>query len=121
MAEKKKHTVLKTVGTIVGIGLGLYVGNEIRKEYNSTVKENEYLRNFIDSHDFYEKENSSFSTNSMNSQKQRMSSKNKLTHIEDLGNGKLRVTTVDPVSGFSVVSIKNKDSKSDLTNNVKEA
>ena len=119
MAEKKKHTVLKTVGTLAGISLGLYVGNEIRKEYNSTVKENECLRNFINTHDFYEKENPSFST-TMTSQKQRMSSKSKLTHVEDLGD-KLRVTTVDPVSGFSVVSIKNKDSKSDLTNNAKEA
>lgn len=120
MAEKKKHTVLKTVGTLAGIGLGLYVGNEIRKEYNSTVKENEYLRKFINTHDFYEKENSSFSATTMTDQKQRMSSGSKLTHVEDLGD-KLRVTTVDPVSGFSVVSIKNKDNKSDLTNNAKEA
>lgn len=121
MAEKKNHTVLKTVGTLAGIGLGLYVGNEIRKEYNSTVKENEYLRNFINTHDFYEKEDSSFST-TMANQKQRMTSgRSKLTHVEDLGDGKLRVTTVDPVSGFSVVSIKNKDDKSDLMNNAKEA
>ena len=119
MAEKKKHTVLKTIGTLAGISLGLYVTNEIRKEYNSTVKENEYLRKFIDTHDFYEKEDSSFST-TMSDQKQRMSGRSKLTHVEDLGD-KLRITTVDPISGFSVVSIKNKDNKSDLTNNVKEA
>lgn len=113
MAEKKKHTVLKTVGSLVGIGLGLYVGNEIRKEYNSTVKENEYLRNFINTHDFYVKESCE---NSLMDQKKRMSS-NDLTHVEDLGNGQLRITRVDPRSGFRCVSIVDKDEKSDLTFN----
>ena len=118
-AKTNKHLGLKILGTGLGIGLGAFVVNEIRKEYNSTVEENDYLRNFIDTHDFYVKEDSS-SGNSLIEQKKRMSSKD-LTHVEDLGNGQLRVTRVDPRSGFKCVSIVDKDTKSDLTSNAAEA
>jgi hypothetical protein len=119
MSDKNKHTGFKIVGSLIGIGIGTYVFNEVRKEYNATVEENNYLRNFIETHDFYEKENS-YSSNSLMDQKTRMSLRN-LTHVEDLGDGTLRVTKVDPRSGFSVVSIEKKDGKSDFTNNTKEA
>lgn len=62
MAEKKK-TGKNKLKTIAGVGGGLlllggigYVINEVRKEYDSTVEENNYLRGFINDHDFYKKE-----------------------------------------------------------------
>ena len=61
MAEKKKTG--SKLKTLAGVGGGLlllggiaYVVNEVRKEYDSTVEENNYLRGFIKDHDFYKKE-----------------------------------------------------------------
>ncbi len=61
MAEKKKTG--SKLKTIAGVGGGLlllggiaYIVNEVRKEYDSTVEENNYLRGFIKDHDFYKKE-----------------------------------------------------------------
>lgn len=45
----------KTCGIVLGSALTIYVGKELIKEYDSTVEENNRLREFIDSHDFYDK------------------------------------------------------------------
>ena len=54
--EKRIKKIIKGIGIGGAVGLGLYVSNEIRKEYNKTVAENNYLREFIDTHDLYKKE-----------------------------------------------------------------
>lgn len=50
------------VGKIFALGaaalagaLVVYVNNEVRKEYDACVDENNMLRDFIQNHDFYEK------------------------------------------------------------------
>ena len=55
--KKNSHIGLKILGGGLVLGIGAYVVNEVRKEYNNTVNENNYLRDFIDNHDFYKKEN----------------------------------------------------------------
>lgn len=54
--KKNNHTGIKILGGALVIGIGAYVVNEVRKEYDSTVAENNYLKNFINDHDFYKKE-----------------------------------------------------------------
>ncbi len=59
MADKKKTSkgkVIAGVGGVFLLGVGAYVFNEVRKEYDKTVQENNYLRDFIEKHDFYKKE-----------------------------------------------------------------
>ena len=68
MSDKKKKnaakTLLKIGGIALGIGVGTYVIKEVKKEYDSTVDENNRLKNFINEHDFYKKAPaSSFSSN----------------------------------------------------------
>lgn len=40
---------------VLGTALVIYVNNEIRKEYNACVDENDRMKDFIQNHDFYEK------------------------------------------------------------------
>ena len=60
MADKKKTGKGKVIagvgGGILLLGGIAYVVNEVRKEYDTTVEENNYLRGFINDHDFYKKE-----------------------------------------------------------------
>ena len=68
MSDKKKKnaakTLLKIGGIVLGIGVGTCVIKEVKKEYDSTVDENNRLKNFINEHDFYKKAPaSSFSSN----------------------------------------------------------
>lgn len=53
------HTIVKATGLILLGCLGAYVVNEVRKEYDSCVEENNNLRDFIRDHDFYEKQEQS--------------------------------------------------------------
>jgi hypothetical protein len=46
---------LTAFGGIVTVGCMGYVVKEVKKEYDSTVDENNRLREFINSHDFYKK------------------------------------------------------------------
>src|SRR5574344_1145546 len=49
--------VILTIGGTILLGcLGAYVVNEVRKEYDDCVDENNSLRDFIRDHDFYEKQ-----------------------------------------------------------------
>lgn len=68
MSDKKKKNAAKTLLKIGGIALGIGVGTciikEVKKEYDSTVDENNRLKKFINDHDFYKKTpTSSFSSN----------------------------------------------------------
>lgn len=62
--ESKVGKIVKGVLAIAGgataIGCIIYVGKEVKREYDETVDENNRLRNFINSHDFYEKEQTNF-------------------------------------------------------------
>ena len=56
MVDKKKTGKGKIIagvgGGILLLGGIAYVVNEVRKEYDTTVEENNYLRGFINDHDF---------------------------------------------------------------------
>ena len=45
----------KVCGIVLGSALTIYVGKELINEYDSTMEENNRLREFIDAHDFYDK------------------------------------------------------------------
>jgi len=119
MEKKTVKKILKYVGIGSGIGLTLYVGNEIRKEYDKTVAENNYLRDFINNHDFYIK-----TTNKLNDFNKETNSddikKRLVRTTERTSDGMIMTTVQDPVSGFKLVSYNDVDSKSDLTTNCKE-
>lgn len=119
MEKKTVKKILKYVGIGSGIGLTLYVGNEIRKEYDKTVAENNYLRDFINNHDFYTKTTNKL--NNFNKETTNNDIKKRLVKTIELTPDGLIMTTVqDPVSGFKLVSYDEADSKSDLTVNCKE-
>lgn len=48
--------MIKGCGIILGSALVIYVGKELIKEYDSIMEENNRLKEFIDNHDFYERE-----------------------------------------------------------------
>lgn len=50
------HTIAKTTGLVLLGCFAACVVNEVRKEYDSCVEENNNLRDFIRDHDFYEKQ-----------------------------------------------------------------
>ena len=65
--QKKKSKVGKIVkgilaitGGATAVGCVVYVVNEVKKEYDSTVAENNRLRAFINDHEFYEKQQTNF-------------------------------------------------------------
>lgn len=68
MEEKQKKSkaakvikgCLAAIGGITTVGCIVYVGNEVKKEFDATVDENNRLRDFINTHDFYEKQKSNF-------------------------------------------------------------
>lgn len=47
--------ILMAGAAAFGAALFIYVNNEIRKEYDECVDENDRMRDFIQKHDFYEK------------------------------------------------------------------
>lgn len=110
--EKRTKKIIKGIGIGGAIGLGLYVSNEIRKEYNKTVAENNYLREFIDTHDFYKKEAESRITTASGT-KEKSIKDHLVRTTERVGNQLVTITT-DPVSGFKCYSYKNIDEQSDL-------
>lgn len=59
LANGLKKT-LKVLGTGTLIGCGVYVCKQLVNEYDSTVDENNRLREFISNHDFYDKSQSIF-------------------------------------------------------------
>ena len=48
--------MIKGCGIILGSALVINVGKELIKEYDSIMEENNRLKEFIDNHDFYERE-----------------------------------------------------------------
>lgn len=48
--------MIKGCGIILGSALVIYVGKELIKEYDSIMEESNRLKEFIDNHDFYERE-----------------------------------------------------------------
>lgn len=119
--EKKTVTkILKCVGVGTGIGLTLYVGNEIRKEYDKTVAENNYLRDFINNHDFYKKTENKINNLGSKEPTTDEIKKRLVKTTERTPDGMLMTTIKDPVSGFKIISYDDTDSKSDLTANCKE-
>jgi len=51
------HTIVKASGLILLGCLGAYVVNEVRKEYDNCVDENNNLRDFIRDHELHQKQN----------------------------------------------------------------
>lgn len=56
--------VLKAIGGLATVSCIVYVGKEVKREYDETVAENNRLRKFINDHDFYEKEQTNFRSTS---------------------------------------------------------
>lgn len=110
--EKRTKKIIKGIGIGGTIGLGLYVGNEIRKEYNKTVAENNYLREFIDTHDFYKKE-AEKRIATVSGTKEKPVKDRLVTTTERVGDQLVTIIT-DPVSGFKCCSYKDIDEESDL-------
>jgi hypothetical protein len=110
--EKKTKKIIKGIGIGGAIGLGLYVGNEIRKEYNKTVAENNYLRDFIDTHDFYKKEAESRITMASGTKEKPV--KDRLVSTTERAGNQLVTVITDPVSGFKCYSYEDIDEQSDL-------
>lgn len=119
MEKKTVKKILKYVGIGSGIGLTLYVGNEIRKEYDKTVAENNYLKDFINDHEFYKKTTDKLNDFSKETNSNDIKSRLVKT-TERMPDGMIMTTVQDPVSGFKLVSYDDADSKSDLTANCKE-
>lgn len=106
------HTIVKATGLILLGCLGAYVVNEVRKEYDNCVDENNNLRDFIRDHDFYEKQEPS----KPDTVKQ-TSSKTKyqpvLEKIDEYIDGQGRTVGVykDLTSGFTVKKIERSSAK----------
>lgn len=74
MEKEKKSKIGKIIkgcltvaGSATVIGCVYYVGKEVKKEFDDTVDENNRLREFINSHDFYEKQQSMYRSNDYDS------------------------------------------------------
>ncbi len=88
--------MLKKLLIAGGVGLVVYVVNEMRKQYDKNVEDYNSLLDFIEKHDFYKKHDSYDDKNSRYS-----------TETKVMPDGKTYSVKKDVASGFSVISCKN--------------
>src|SRR5574344_674261 len=112
-SEKSQRTknILKGVGivsAIAGVGYILYEYNQNLKDYNELVEKTKKLSDFINDHDFYIREDVKKEILKKQPDANPESTSRFIKNTYENDDGKIVEEKVDKVSGFKVISVKEK-------------
>ena len=112
-SEKSQRTknILKGVGivsAIAGVGYILYEYNQNLKDYNELVEKTKKLSDFINDHDFYIREDVKKEILKKQPDANPESASRFIKNTYENNDGKIVEEKVDKVSGFKVISVKEK-------------
>ena len=112
-SEKSQRTknILKGVGivsAIAGVGYILYEYNQNLKDYNELVEKTKKLSDFINDHDFYIREDVKKKNLKKQPDANPESASRFIKNTYENNDGKIVEEKVDKVSGFKVISVKEK-------------